>query len=198
MSMLCSLYRISPELVTRLKNSPDVVGELLGLTAPPPKVGFLSKLFGKPTKQTHSSGPKFEPVAKADTFELDQAWHILHYLFSGSSAEGPWPSGFVMSGGEEVGPDQGYGPVRLLDPELSRAVATFLDAQSLEKLDASYVVSDIEAAEIYWQASSDDTERQRQRQRQRQVQELWRMVQELRAFFEHTVRAGHATLVSIY
>ncbi|MBK7464229.1 MAG: YfbM family protein [Betaproteobacteria bacterium] len=192
MSMLCSLYRINPEQFTMLKAFPEAVGELVGFTAPPPKISFLSKLFGKSPKLPPPSARRFEPIAEADTFELNQAWHILHFLFSGTNAEGPWPSGFLMSGGEAVGPDQGYGPIRLLAPELSRAVATFLDAQSLKRLDSAYVTSEIEAAEIYWQASSGDTERQRQ------VEELWNMVKELQVFFERTVRAGNATLVSIY
>ncbi|WP_132541175.1 YfbM family protein [Plasticicumulans lactativorans] len=192
MSMLCSLYRITPEQITRLKDYPGAVSELVGFTAPPPKASFLSKLFGKPPKQPSLSGQQFEPVAESDIFELNQAWHILHYLFSGTNAEGPWPSGFLMSGGEEIGPDQGYGPIRLLDPERSRAVATFLDAQSFEIMNPAYVASDIEAAEIYWQASSEHTERQRQ------LEELWSMVKGLQAFFEHTTRAGNATLVSIY
>lgn len=192
MSMLCSLYRINPEQVTRLKAFPEAVGELVGFAALPPKISFLSKLFGKSPKLSPPSARRFEPIAEADTFELNQAWHILHFLFSGTNAEGPWPSGFLMSGGEEVGPDQGYGPIRLLVPELSRDVATFLDAQSFKLLDSVYVTSEIEAAEIYWQASSDEAERRRQ------AEELWNMVKELQVFFEHTVRAGNATLVSIY
>lgn len=91
----------------------------------------------------------FEPVVEIDTFDLNQSWHILHFIFSGTSAEAPLPGGFLMSGGEEVGPNLGYGPIRLLDPELSRTVATFLDAQSYKLLDSVYVTSEIEAAEIY-------------------------------------------------
>lgn len=89
MSMLCSLYRITPEQVTRRKDFPDADGELVGFTAPPPKISFLSKLFGKSPKQPPPSERRFEAVAKADTFELNQAWHILPFLFSGTNAEGP-------------------------------------------------------------------------------------------------------------
>ena len=192
MSMLCSLYRIAPEQATKLKDFPEAVGELAGFNAPPPKVTFLSKLFGKSQKQISPPGRQFDPVAESDTFELDQAWHILHFLMSGTSAEGPWPNGFLMSGGEEVGPDQGYGPIRLLDPERSRAVAAFLDAQSFKVLDSAYVASEIEAEEIYWQASSEHAERQRQ------VEELWEVVKELQTFFQQTARTGNATLISIY
>lgn len=193
MSMLCSLYRITPDQILRLKAFPDTVGELLGFTPPtPPKVSFLSKLFGKPAKRPPALERKFEPIAENDTFELNQAWHILHFLFSGSNAEGKWPATFLMFGGEEIGPDQGYGPARLLAPELSREIATFLNNQSFKTLDAAYVANEIEAAEIYWQASSEPMERQRQ------VEELWSVISDLQAFFEHTVQAGSPTLVSIY
>lgn len=191
MSMLCSLYRITPEQHTRLREFPEAVGELLGLSTPPAKVSFLSRLIGK----SPSAPPverKFEPVAESDTFELDQAWHILHFLFSGSNTEGEQPAAFLMSGGEQLGPDLGYGPTRLLAPESSRAVATFLENQSFQSLDAAYVTDSIEAAEIYWQASSEPTERQRQ------LEELWGMVKDLRAYFENAVRADNAILVSIY
>ncbi len=192
MSMLCNLYRITPEQATRLKAFPDAVGELFGETTPPPKVSLLSKFFGKSPKEPFQSERKFEPIGESDTFELNQAWHILHFLFSGCDEEGDWPAGFLMSGGDEVGPDLGYGPTRLFSPTLSQAAATFLDTQSLQTLDAAYVTEKIEAAEIYWQAASEPTERQRQ------VEELWGVVRELRAFFESTAISGNATLISIY
>ena len=193
MSMLCCLYRISPDQLVRLKAFPDAVGELLGLTSPAPaQVGFLSKLFGKQAAQTAPSERKFEAIAEHDIFELNQAWHILHFLFSGSQAQGKWPAAFLVDGGEEIGPDQGYGPARLLAPELSRDIATFLNTQSFKTLAAAYVASEIEAAEIYWQAAPEP------RERQRQVEELWSVASELRTFFERTALAGSATLVSIY
>jgi hypothetical protein len=192
MSMLCSLYRITPEQVEKLKAFPEAVGELVGLLATPPKSSFLSKLFGKSAKQSPPSARMFEAIVEADTFELNQAWHILHFLFSGVNAEAPWPNGFLMSGGEEIGPDLGYGPIRLLVPERSRAVATFLEAQSFGRMNAAYVASEIEAAEIYWKASDDGSERLRE------VEELWGTVKELHVFFEQTVRTGNGILINIY
>lgn len=190
-SMLCSLYRISPEQVEKLRAFPDAVGELVGLLAAPPKSGFLSRLFGKSAQRSPPSARKFQAIGGADTFELSQAWHILHFLFSRANAEAPWPSGFVLSGGEEIGPDLGFGPVRLLVPARAHAVASFLEVQSLGLLEAAYVSSEIEAAEIYWQPSDDESERQQE------VEELWGTVKELHAFFEQSVRAGRGILICI-
>lgn len=192
MSMLCSLYRITPGQAMALRASPDAVGELLGFAPPaPPKVGLLSRLFGK-SPPSAPVAKTFEPVAERDRFELDQAWHILHFLLSGSGTEGPGPAAFLISGGDDIGPDRGYGPARLVGPELSRQIAGLLHAQSFEGFDAAYVASKIETADIYWQAASEPAERQRQ------VDELWRVAADLRAFFADTAQVGHATLVCIY
>lgn len=192
MSMLCSVYRIGPEHVTQLKDSPDAVGELLGFTTPPPQAGFLSRLFGKSARRPRVPAHRFSPVGKSDIFELDQAWHILHFLFSGCNDEGAWPAAFLMSGGEAIGADQGYGPARLLLPELLQDVDRFLDTQSFQTLDAAYVASKIEAAEIYWRPSSKGAERQRQ------LDELWGTVQALRVFFAETAQTRSSALISIY
>lgn len=192
MSMLSSLYRITAEQAETLEAFPGAVVDLLGTPSPPPKVGLLARLFGKPATSVVRTGPVFQPVGAADTFDLDQAWHVLHFLFSGRGAEGDLPAAFLMSGGRELGPDQGYGPARLLSPELSRSVAEFLARLSFQKLDVAYDPDAMEAAGIYWQASSEPAERQRQ------VEELWGIAKELRVFLERTAAAGGAILVTIY
>jgi hypothetical protein len=193
MSILCSLYRLTAEQAAKLQTFPDGVGDLLGYPATPPKLGLISKkIFGRSPKVVSPPERRFEPIGENDTLELNQAWHILHYLYSGSDAEGEWPSAFIMSGGQEVGPDLGYGPPRLFLPEPSRQIATFLEAQSFQALDAAYVTQEIETAKIYWKASSEPTERKLQ------VEELWGITQELRAFFAQVVSAGHATLIDVY
>ncbi|MBT9466690.1 YfbM family protein [Hydrogenophaga sp.] len=192
MSMLCSLYRLTLEEAASVQTFPDAAGELLGHTPPPPKVGFLSKVFGKSQKEVPASREKLQPVGESDTFNLDQAWHILHYLFTGGAEEGKWPAAFIMSGGQEVGPDLGYGAPRLLTSEQSSEVAAFLNAQTLQSLDDAYSTQGIEAAQIYWQASSDPAERQRE------LGELWGVVQELRIFIGHFAQTGNSALVHIY
>ncbi len=191
MSMICSLYRITSEQASMLGESPDSVDELLGITPPRPETRVLAKLFSKPARRHEPKARVFEPVAQANTFELDQAWHILHFLLSGGAAEGAWPAAFLFSGGAEVGPDHGYGPARLLASHLCGDIAHFLAGQSVQMLDAAYVPSRIEAADIYWQAASDPAERQLQ------LDELWSVVVGLRAFFDQTVESEDAMLVSI-
>lgn len=192
MSMLCNIYRITPEQAEHLKRFPDAVGDLLGFEAPAPRRGFFSRLFRKPAGPPAAASEKLEPVSAANTFELEQTWHILHFLLSGGNAEGPWPMAFLMSGGVEVGPDLGYGAARLFSPAHTREITAFLGPVSFEMLEAAYIPEAIEAAEIYWRPS---TGAQEQRQ---QLEHLWRVLTELRAFFEAAHRGGDATLVSIY
>ncbi|MDD2990458.1 MAG: YfbM family protein [Zoogloea sp.] len=192
MSMLCNIYRITPEQAEHLKRLPDAVGDLLGLEAPAPRRGFFSRLFGKPAAPPAAVSGKLEPVSAANTFELEQTWHILHFLLSGGNAEGPWPLAFLMSGGVEVGPDLGYGAARLFNPAHTREITAFLGSVSLQMLEAAYIPEAIEAAEIYWRPST-DTQEQRQ-----QLDDLWRVLAELRAFYETASQAGNATLISIY
>lgn len=192
MSMLCNVYRIRPEQAEYLTHFPDAVSDLLGFEAPAPKRGFFSRLFGKPAVPPAAASGKFEPVSAANTFELEQAWHILHFLLSAGNAEGPWPMAFLMSGGVEVGPDLGYGAARLISPAHTREITAFLGAVSFGMLEAAYIPETIKAAEIYWRPSSDAVE-----QRQ-QLDDLWRVLEELRAFCEAASEGGDAILVSIY
>ena len=97
-----------------------------------------------------------------------------------------------MSGGQEVGHDLGYGAPRLLTPEQSKEVATFLNAQSLQLLDAAYITQDITASQVYWKASLDPAARQRQ------IEDLWGVVHRLRTFFGQLSQSGDSALVYIY
>lgn len=190
--MLCSLYRLTEQQTQILLTIPESVNDLLGNSPPPPKSSFLSKIFGNSKKAGPPERPKLDPVVESAIFELDQAWHILHYLFSGSDAEGDWPSTFIMFGGQEIGADLGYGPARLLTNDLSADVAKFLNAQSLQSLQAAYVAQNIEQAKIYWKVSSEPEDRQRQ------IDELWDIVLNMSCFMEETVQLHGSTLVQIY
>ena len=192
MSMLCNIYRITPEQAEHLKRFPDAVGDLLGFEAPAPRRGFFSRLFGRPAGPPAAASEKLEPVSAANTFELEQTWHILHFLLSGGNAEGPWPMAFLMSGGVEVGPDLGYGAARLFSPAHTREITAFLGSVSFQMLEAAYIPEAIEAAGIYWRPSTDVLEQKQQRD------DLWRVLAELRTFCEAASLKGEATLVSIY
>jgi hypothetical protein len=192
MSMLCSIYRLTQEQVRMAQGSPGYVVQLLGQAPLPQKVGFLSRLFGRSSNAVVASAQALQPIAEGEIFELGQAWHILHFLFTGTAEEGEWPGGFVMSGGTEIGPDLGYGPARLFSAEQAREIAAFLDTQSVRSLDEAYVAQEIEAARVYWKPSLDPEERRLQ------IEDLYVVVQGLRTFCIQLVESKCSALVSIY
>lgn len=193
MSMLCSMYRLTAAQATGVQVHQEAAGELMGYTPPPPpKVGLLGRLFGKSVQDRTPSRAKQLPLGERETFDLGQAWHILHFLFSGNADGGLWPAAFLMSGGQEVGIDYGYGRPRLLSPEQLSDVVEFIDTRSLAALTASYTPENVEPAQVYWSMSDDPADRKQQ------VEELWRLVQDLRSFLGESIHAGNSALIQIY
>lgn len=194
MSMSCSLYRLTPEQVDQLTQHPHAVGQLLGDEAPiaPTRPGLLARLFGAKPAEVPVQPVLFEPLGEGDRFELEQAWHVLHFLFTGTADAAEMPGGFLVEGGAEIGPDRGYGAPRLLSAAQTAAVATFLQRQDRQALDRAYATDAITAAEIYWQAAEDAEERRAQ------LDDLGELTERLAAFLRQSVTSGAGTLVSIY
>ena len=101
----------APPLIWRiiLRDDPEALSPLV--EEPKPR-GFLARLFGAP-KGRPLPHIELDPgeVVEAD---LDKAWHGVHFLLSGSAAEGSAPLDFLVVGGHEVGDeDVGYGPGRV-------------------------------------------------------------------------------------
>jgi Domain of unknown function (DUF1877) len=49
--------------------------------------------------------------------DLDKAWHGIHYLLTGTTLSNRTLASKVIMGGEDIGPDFGYGPAQLLQPQ---------------------------------------------------------------------------------
>ncbi|WP_152360283.1 YfbM family protein [Microlunatus speluncae] len=81
--------------------------------------------------------------------DLDKAWHGIHWLLTGDPWGGPGPLGQVIFGGEGFGPDEGYGPPRLLDPAGVAAVAAALTGIRREDLRSRFDPAAMSAAELY-------------------------------------------------
>ena len=81
-------------------------------------------------------GPTVPAVA------LEKAWHMLHFLFTGSIGPVGGPGDALMAG-EDLGEDLGYGPPRLLD-----AKATLNFARFLNSLDVTELVARVNCAEM--------------------------------------------------
>jgi hypothetical protein len=81
--------------------------------------------------------------------DLDKAWHGLHYLLTGEADGGKLPLSLAVIGGEEFGPEVGYGPARFLSAIQVAQVAKALESITVESLSAKFDPQDMERKQIY-------------------------------------------------
>jgi hypothetical protein len=82
--------------------------------------------------------------------DLDKLWHGVHYLLTGTAWDlGDGAAGAAILGGTEFGSDGGYGPPRLVDADLVRAVAAGLDGLDPDALRTRFDPVAMSAAGIY-------------------------------------------------
>lgn len=122
MSMICDVYALSQPAVTRLLSDPD--GEVASL------------LDG----EGEDTGP---------SVSLEKSWHGLHYLLNGSADPGDPPLDFLISGGEQVGSDLGYGPARLLPARVTRVIHAAVSGISDEQLWSRFDRATMTAQDVY-------------------------------------------------
>ncbi len=68
-----------------------------------------------------------EASASGRMLDFDKQWHAVHFLLTGSADVSPGPLSLILGTFEEVGPDLGYGPARLIP---AAAIRTFHAALS--------------------------------------------------------------------
>ncbi|ATB42788.1 hypothetical protein CYFUS_008267 [Cystobacter fuscus] len=83
-------------------------------------------------------------------FDLDKAWHGLHFLLTGTDWGGKPPLNFIVAGGEMIGDvDVGYGPARAFTPEQLAALSRALDAISSDALRQRFDPAKMMELDIY-------------------------------------------------
>jgi hypothetical protein len=83
------------------------------------------------------------------TVDLDKAWHGVHFLLTGTAWDTYTDLGMAVLGGDPLGDDLGYGPVRLLDPHQVSRVSAALAALCREQLRRRFDRAQLSALEIY-------------------------------------------------
>jgi hypothetical protein len=110
--------------------------------------GMLLEAIKK--SQGKTSTPPRPPESKPDgRLDIEKAWHGLHFLLAGSAQETTPGAGQAVLGGREVGPDQGYGPARLLDPSEVVTVSKALSAVTPATLKKRFKPEALDQADIY-------------------------------------------------
>ena len=81
--------------------------------------------------------------------DIDKAWHGVHYLLTGNTSTSKGPYGPVILGGQDVGPDLGYGPPRFLTVAEVAKVSKALSELPAEQFRRRYDPKAMEAADVY-------------------------------------------------
>jgi len=123
MGMVACFTSLSEEILARLREDEDLIEDFL-----------------------YPDDGDSEPDNYID---LDKAWHGLHYLLTGEAEGAEAPLGLAVIGGEEFGPDVGYGPARFLSAEQVAQVAKALEPITVESLSAKFDPQDMEHKQIY-------------------------------------------------
>ena len=90
---------------------------------------------------------------------LEKAWDGLHFLLTSSAQEAEPLLGFLLQGGEAIGEDRGYGPARLLRPEVVKQLDPALAAVSEDQLWSRFDPAQMKAQQIYpdiWDEPEED------------------------------------------
>lgn len=149
-----------PRLIYRAiyNDDPEIYEELL---APPKKPGFLARLFGAKEVDAPPPPPAIEfPSEDFQDYDLDKAWHGIHFLLTGSDWEGDPPLNFIVAGGKEIGQeDLGYGPGRSFLSEEVHAIDSALEAVTIEEFKSNFDPEAMMKADIYptiWDRDPED------------------------------------------
>ncbi|WP_028102033.1 YfbM family protein [Pseudoduganella violaceinigra] len=81
--------------------------------------------------------------------DIDKAWHGIHYLLTGTADGGSPPLSLAIIGGDEFGPDMGYGPARFLTAAQVASITDALEGLSAESLSARFDPQDMGRQQIY-------------------------------------------------
>lgn len=121
--------------------------------------------------------------------ELDKAWHGIHYLLTGSADPDGTAGSKAILGGEDIGPNRGYGPAQLLMPDEVREIAKLLTSLSEDDLRRRYSVSDMSRLEIYprvWERECDGA-----------LRWLLSYYPELVRFYQRAAERGRAVILAL-
>lgn len=187
MSMLFNLRRISNKQADALvQDSSDIFFFLHGDEPYEPPKGFFQKLFRSKEQKIERV---WEQPKEDSVLELDNNWHLLHYLLAGVPWEGAMPQASLM-GGIELGKiDVGYGPARLLRLNEVEAFLTYLNSLDKNEFGKNITGEDLEEQDIYggnaeWRSEF--------------ALDLWEYVEDLKTFLAKVKQDGQSVILYLY
>jgi hypothetical protein len=122
--------------------------------------------------------------------DLDKAWHGIHYLLTGSAEPNGTLASKVIMGGQNIGPDQGYGPAQLLKPDEVKAIAQLLSQTTPDMLRRRFKPKEMTRAGVYpdiiWERDGEEA-----------LRFLLNYYGELVAFYTRAAQRGQAVIFAI-
>jgi hypothetical protein len=125
MSMILCFATVSDQTIGRLRAHPKQVEQIIS------------------HEEDWAEGEEGNP------FDLDKAWHAIHFMLTGSAWEGQPPLNFLLQGESLEGFDTGYGPARYYTGETVQEIAIALGPLTWDAIKSRYDHSRFEAEEIY-------------------------------------------------
>ncbi|MCB0976124.1 MAG: YfbM family protein [Acidimicrobiales bacterium] len=83
------------------------------------------------------------------SFDLDKAWHAVHFTLTGTAWGTETAVGKAVLGGEEFAEDMGYGPPRWLSPAEVAETATALEGLSVDQFTGMLDFESMAVNDIY-------------------------------------------------
>ncbi|MGD9645920.1 MAG: YfbM family protein [Pirellulales bacterium] len=132
MGIYCEVRALSAAEFERLAEDPDALFEGEFDADEPEALGASAASDGE---------------ASPNRISLEKAWHGLHYLLTGTAAEGTGPLAFLLAGGQNLGDESE--PIRYFPPGETSTIHRALSAVSDEELWSRFDPQAMEAADVY-------------------------------------------------
>jgi hypothetical protein len=151
MSMIGCFYALKDEDLEAIIEQPARIKSLWDAPIIQPKQpSLIGKLFGvKAVAPPPEAKDAWKPSETPQEFDVDKAWHGIHFLLTGSDWEGEGPLAFILHGGREINEDLGYGPPHGFTSAEVKEISKALDAVNVQDLCDKADLGQFKANEIY-------------------------------------------------
>ena len=153
--MTWSARAIDPSLIGAIKRDSKLLDQALFgdqpaiLTEQLKKEGHVDLSDKKIRDELTAWAEKRKAEVGDSEVDLDKAWHGIHYLLTGSLESNSTLASKVIMGGENLGPDRGYGPAQLLNPAEVKAIAHLLEETTVDMLRKRFKPIEMTQAGVY-------------------------------------------------
>lgn len=197
--MVWTARAIDPSLISAIKSDNQLLRETLFGEPPKAFTEILKKdgvviLEANRNQEVANELKDWAEKRKAEVgdteVDLDKAWHGIHYLLTGSIEPNGTLASKVIMGGEDIGPDQGYGPAQLLKPDEVKEIAQLLERTTPDMLRERYKPKEMTRAGVYpaiiWERDGNEA-----------LEYVLDYYKKLLAFYKRAAERGQAIIFAI-